>query len=117
MNINLKIFLIVVCVLLIIHIYSKVVKKNLDFRYAFSWILTIIGLMVLCIFDNILVPIKNLLGFEVTSNMIFLVGFILLVMLILSLSIKVNKQNDKIVKLVQEVALLKKDVKNEKDNK
>lgn len=116
MNANLKIFLISICILLIIHIYRKVITNKLDFKYAFYWIMTIIILMVLCIFDNILVPIKNILGFEVTSNMIFFIGFILLIVLLLTLSIKVNKQSEKITKLAQELALLKGEY-DEKNNK
>ena len=117
MNINLKIFLITICILYLFFIYVKAFKKELDYRNAFAWMGIIILLMILCIFDKILLPLKALLGFEVTSNMIFLIGFIIISLLLLSLSIKVNKQNDKIRKLTQELAILKKDSKNEKTNK
>ena len=117
MNINLKIFLITKCILLIINVYLKVLKKDLDFKNAFAWMTIILLLMILCIFDNILVPIKNLFGFELVSNMIFFMGFIFISLLLLSLSIKVNKQNEKITKLTQELAIIKKDSKNEKSNK
>lgn len=117
MSINLKIFLVIVCILLIVYIYSKVLNKKLDHKSAFSWIGIIIILMIICIFDKILIPIKDFLGFEVTSNMIFFIGFIFISLLLLSLSSKVNKQNERIIKLTQELAILKKDNENEKHNK
>jgi len=117
MSINLKVFLILVCILFITYIYLKVLRKKLDYKSAFSWISIIFILVLLCLFDKILIPIKNFLGFEVTSNMIFFLGFIFLSVLVLSLSAKVNKQNEKIVKLTQELAILKRDNNHEKNNR
>ena len=117
MNINLKIFLITICILFIFHVYVKLIKKELDFKNALAWISIILMLMILCIFDTILIPLKDVLGFEVVSNMVFLIGFILISLIVLSQSIKLNKQQAKIVKLTQELAILKKDNKNEKSNK
>ena len=117
MNLNLKIFLIIICVLFMFYVYTKVINKKMEFKYALSWMLTILALLILCVFDSVLTPIKTLFGFEVISNMIFFMGFIFLSFLLLSLGIKTNKQNEKIVKLTQELALLKKEVSDEKTNK
>ena len=117
MNINLKIFLVIVCLFFIVYIYLKVLNKKLDHKSALLLIPMLLILMILCIFDNILNPIKEFLGFEVTSNMIFFLGFIFVSILLLNVSIKLNKQNEKIIKLTQEIAILKKDSKHEKDNK
>ena len=114
MNLRLKLFLLVVCFILIVYIYRNIAKKKFDFKYALHWFITIVFLMIICLFDEILIPIKDFLGFEVLSNMIFLVGFICLGLIILSLSMKVSMQNDKIVKLTQEVAILKKEVSHDK---
>lgn len=117
MNINLKIFLILICVFYMVYIYIKVLNKKLDYKSALTLIPMIIVLMLLCIFDEILIPIKDLLGFELVSNMVFLIGFIFISILVLNISIKLNKQNEKITKLTQELAILKKDSKDEKNNK
>ena len=117
MNFNLKIFLIIVCVLFMFYIYRKVIKKKIEFRYAIAWMIMVFVLLLLCIFDEVLVPFKTFFGFEVVSNMIFFLGFIFLSLLLLSLSIKMNKQSEKIISLTQEVALLKKEMSNEKSSK
>ena len=76
MNINLKIFLVGVCIVFIVCIYLRVLHKKLDHKSALALIPMIIVLMLLCIFDQVLIPIRDFLGFEVTSNMIFLLGFV-----------------------------------------
>jgi len=115
MSIRLKIFLIVLCILFDINLYSKVLKKKLDFKLGLSWFFVTIGLILAAAFDNVLVLFKDLLGFEILSNMIFLIGFGCLSLITLSLCMKVSVQNEKIVKLTQEVALLKKE-KNDENN-
>lgn len=117
MSINLKIFIVIVCIFFMLYIYLKVLNKKLDYKSALVFIPMLLVLMILCIFDKLLIPLKDLLGFEVTSNMIFFLGFVFVSILLLSLSINQFKQNQKIVKLTQELAILKKDSKNEKINK
>ena len=114
MNLRLKIFMLVVCFLLIIGIYRNISKKKIDFKYALHWFIAIIFLMLLCLFDNLLIPIKDFFGFEVLSNMIFFIGFMCLSLIILSLSMKLSSQSEKITKLTQEISILKKEVKNDK---
>ena len=116
LSIRLKIFLLIVCLFFIIILGLKVINKKLEFKYGVYWYLIILLLMIVTIFDSILVPIKNFLGFEKISNMVFLIGFIVISLLTLSLSIKVSIQNNKIIKLSEEIALLKKDHDNEKFN-
>lgn len=118
MGIRLKVFLFILCFLFDINLYFKVMKKKLDFKLGLSWFLVTIGLMLSIIFDNALMIFKDFLGFEKLSNMIFLIGFVCLGLLVLSLSMKVSLQSEKIIKLTQEVALLKKkEEKNDKVNK
>ena len=116
MDLKLKIFLITVCLLFIIYLYRKVATKKMEFKSACSFFAIIVLLMFLCIFDNVLIPIKNLLGFEVVSNMVFFIGFVCIGLMLLSFGIKISIQEQKITKLIQEIAILKKDKKDEKDN-
>ena len=117
MDYKLKIFLIIVCLLFIIYLYRKVATKKMEFKSAFSFFFIILLLMFLCIFDSILIPIKNFLGFEVVSNMIFFIGFVCVGLMLLSFGIKISIQEQKITKLTQEIAILKKDKKDEKNNR
>ncbi len=118
MQLKLKLFLIIICLIFDLFIYRKVEKGKLQLRYSLVWYLVSLLLMLFTIFDNILNPIKDFLGFETTSNMIFLLGFFLLSLIVFSVYIKLSEQNIRITKLTQELALLKKEIySNEKSDK
>ena len=105
---RLKLFLFILCILFDINLYLKVIKKKLDFKLGLSWFLITVVLILSIIFDNWLMVLKDFLGFEKLSNMVFLFGFICLSLMVLSLSMKISIQNEKIIKLTQEIALIKK---------
>lgn len=117
LSINLKISLIVLCVIFDIFIYNKVINNKADYKTFISCIFLSTLLIIVTIFDNILIPIRDFLGFEATSNMVFLVGFIFVIITLLTLTLKINEQQNKIIKLTQELAILKKEKSNEKNNK
>lgn len=117
MNIRLKIFLIVICLLFIIFLIKKVGKKKIELRFCLPWMFISLFLIVITIFDDILFPIKDFFGFEKLSNMIFLMGFACLGLLVFSLTSKLSLLNAKVIELTQELAILKKEKTNEKSNK
>lgn len=117
MNIRLKIFLIVICLLFIAFLIRKVGKKKIELRFCLPWMLISMFLMLITIFDKALIPIKNFFGFEELSNMIFLVGFGCLILIVLSLTTKLSLLNSRVIDLTQELAILKKEKSNEKSNK
>lgn len=106
MEIKLKISLLIVCLIFCLFVYRKVKYGKLQLKFSFVWFVITFLLMIFTIFDSILIPIKNFLGFETLSNMIFLVGFLVTMMIIFSLSLKVSDLQMKIIKLTQVVALL-----------
>ncbi len=114
MSIKLKIVLVVLCLIFDICLYQRMLNKKIDYKLGLAWIFVTFGLILSTIFDKLLMKLAYLLGFEILSNMIFLLGFICLSIIILSLCTKVSIQNEKITKLTQELALLKKEQNNEK---
>ena len=114
MNLTLKIFLIAFLLIITIILINTLKRKNMSMRYVTVWIFVLILLFIFAIFPNILIVISNFFGFEATSNMIFLIGYFLLFYLLFNQSIEISKQKKEIVKLVQELSILKKDVKDGK---
>ena len=53
--------------------------------------------------------VSTFLGIHTPVNMLFLLGFMLLLVVVFSLTVAVSKQEEEIKKLAQELALLKKD--------
>lgn len=116
MQLKLKIFLIILCLIFDLIVYKKVIDKRLQMKYCISWFITTFILIFITVFDRLLIPIRNFFGFETSSNMIFLIGFIMLTLLIFNQNIKISENNNKIIKLTQELAILKKEKSNEKNN-
>ena len=65
--------------------------------------------MLLAAFPRILGIFAEIMGIASPMNTLFFFGFCFAVLLIFSLSVTVSKQADKIRKLSQEIAILRKD--------
>lgn len=110
MDLKLKIFLLLILFLQLILIVKTIRLKRLSMRYGGFWIFILIILSFVVIFPEILFKLSDFLGFEVASNMIFLVGFFFLFSIIFILTTSLSKQNNKIKILIQELSILKESI-------
>lgn len=115
MSIILKIFLLTILLFQLILIIHTTKKRKFSMKYATLWIVLIFLMMLVVLFPNVLYNISNFFGFEVTSNMIFLLGFFFLFYMIFILTASISIQNEKIKLLIQEISILKERV--DKDGK
>jgi len=86
-------------------------KKALSLKYTLLWLISGFIMLIVSIFPNILAFFSDKLGFQVASNALFalIIGFIL--MILLSLTSIVSKQNEKIKTLAQTIAILEKRIR------
>ena len=110
-------FIIILCILFIFFLISKVGKKKMELRLCLPWMFISFILILATVFNQALLPIKDFLGFEELSNMVFLLGFLSLALIVLSLTSKISLLNAKVIELTQELAILKKEQNNEKNHK
>ncbi|MEG0034930.1 MAG: DUF2304 domain-containing protein [Bacilli bacterium] len=113
MNIELKITLLVVVLILIILVLNTLKNKNIMTKYALLWIISSFVMLIAVIFPNIFESISKILGFETTSNMIFLFGFFILLCISFSLTLIISKQKKEMVNLIQQVSILNYRFENE----
>lgn len=73
--------------------------------------LGVLILLFLAIFPNALIKIANLVGFQTVSNMVIGVLLVILFFITMSLTVIVSAQKRKITLLVQEISLLKSEIK------
>lgn len=100
----------IVCLLMFIYVLSLVKKEKLMLRYSLLW-LALVAVLILCaIFPGPVFEIAKLLGFLTASNFIFVVGFVFLLLIALSLSTVISKQTTSIKNLTQRIALLEKEL-------
>ena len=119
MNNNLTIFLVCLCLLTIILIFSMVKKKKILFKHALLWSLLDIVLLIAVFTTDILLDFANLVGIEVLSNMVFLFGFIIVLAILIGVTTIVAEQKNKISVLTQELGILNNRVRkleNEQNN-
>lgn len=110
MSTNLVIFLLIACLSFLLIVYRYVIKRKLLLQYALLWILFSIALLIAIFFPSLIIEISMFVGVEVTSNMVFLVGFLILLFITFILTSIVSYQKLQIVNLAQEISILKKRV-------
>ncbi len=114
-------FFITIGVLFIIYIVISIKRNDFSIEESAFWILGGIVLLVLSIFYKSLDKLASFLGIAYAPSFIFLLATLFLLFMNFRNSKKILKQNEKIIKLSQELAILKvkieKDDKNEKEKK
>ena len=85
---------------------------KLEIKYVLSWIIVDFCLLIIDLFPSILTFLCKCLGIQLASNMIFLVAIIQLFLLALSHTILLSKLVESNKNLTQEIALLKKELKD-----
>ena len=111
MKTSLIIFLSILCFILLAFVLIVIVKKKMSLKYSLLWIVFALMFLLCLIFHNQIEYISKLFGFEAASNMVFLVGFLLLMTITFALTSIISIQKEKIATLTQELAILKKKVK------
>ncbi len=116
-NLNLRILLMIVGVLVFWFTLKFVSEDVLPVKYSLFWLLSAILIFLVGAVPEFIGCLTTLVGFETTSNLV--VGVILFILLIISLilTIIVSKQKKQIILLIQEVSLLKKKNMNDMTKK
>lgn len=98
------IFLASIFLFITIH-YVKM--RKLDFRYCLLWIGISLVLVILAANKNILEAISRYVGIYYSPAFLFVTGIIFSLILIFYLTLVISAMQKKIVKLTQEVGILK----------
>ncbi len=118
MAINLKIALIIMTLIYVGLMLKKIREKKMQLSFAIFWIISGALLILSIIIPNFIEDLTKLLGFEVPSNMLFCITIFTAFYLIFNLTMKLSKEYQNNVLLIQEISLLKKRVeKLEKKDK
>ena len=114
MTIKLKIILILVMIMLLIYISRSIKKNILSTKNALLWVVADIIVIFCIIFVDPLLLVANFIGIKTVSNMLFFIGIIFLLILCFNLSNQLSIQNKKIIKLTQELGILKNKIGEDK---
>ena len=114
----LKTMLIIAAVILFGIIFLLLRKSSLSIKYSIMWMLMPIVMILMVVFSGPLASFAQLIGFNLLSNFILVVVCGCLILCCFGLTIMINTRRNQIISLTQEMAIMKKeinDLKNEKN--
>lgn len=114
MSIKLTITLIIASIFLITMVTYFLIKGRIPEKYALLWYAFSICIIIINFFPRLFSDLAKILGFELLSNMLLVVLIGILFFLVIALTIMVAGQKKKTILLIQEISILKKEVKNGK---
>ena len=98
---------------------SMIRRRKLDIKYALSWMLMIVLMLIVDIFPPILSLISYFFGIATPVNTLFFLGFIFSLVLIFVLTVSVSRLSDRVRQMSQSLAIAEKRIREmeEKDQK
>jgi hypothetical protein len=97
---------IAIAVLAALIVLELVRRRRMMERYALLWLAAAATLLVLAIWKGLLTTLSADVGIKAPANALFAVGFLFLVVLLLSVSLVISRLSDQNKQLAQRVALL-----------
>ncbi len=101
------VFAIIFAIVFEIFILNLVRKNKLDEKYSILWIILGIIILIVAIFPDIIVKVADLFNVYYPPTLMLLFALMILGTYIIHISIVLTKQNKMIVKLTQELAIVK----------
>lgn len=95
-----------ICLFLALTVIVYMIKKrSLDLKYALSWLLALVFVLVLDLFPVLLTKLSMVLGVWAPVNMIFFLGFCFSLLIIFTLTVMLSRMAERVRKLAQAVAM------------
>ena len=105
MTIKIQIIIGVCLVIGLAAIVNMIRRRRLELKYALSWLIAIVFVLVLDCFPTLLTRISLMLGIWAPVNMIFFLGFCFSLLIIFTLTVTLSRMSERVRKLSQAVAL------------
>ncbi|RTR36416.1 DUF2304 domain-containing protein [Robertmurraya yapensis] len=114
---KLQIILFIASILTFLSIINMIRKYNLELKYSLLWLFFCIVNVFLASFSQFSIGIAEILSIKEPVNAIFLLSFVFLFFIIFSLTLTISKLSGKLSQLVQEIAIIKKELETDRGNK
>ena len=101
----LRIEMVLLSVIFLFFVLQTVRKKKLQVQYALIWIVLALGTFCLAVIPGVAEKISALVGIETTSNFVYLLAVLALLILSFSLTVIVSKQAQKIKNITQIISI------------
>ena len=105
MTVKIQIIIGVCLVIGLAAIINMIRRRRLELKYALSWLMAIVFVLVLDCFPTLLTRISLMLGIWAPVNMIFFLGFCFSLLIIFTLTVTLSRMSERVRRLSQAVAL------------
>ncbi|MBQ3544493.1 MAG: DUF2304 domain-containing protein [Lachnospiraceae bacterium] len=111
MSLRLQILIIIIVILGLLYILNLIRKNKLDLKYALSWLIVGVFVIILALLPKTIGTISNFLGIADPMNMIFFLGFIFVLIIVLSLTVALSIVSNSAKRLNQKIGMLDKRIR------
>lgn len=111
MTFGLQMTAIIVIVAYFFVLFHLLKKQDINVKYSLLWIFAGLFLLVMAAFPQLLVKITVWMGVQLPSNALFLLTFIFIISILMSLTVVVSHAANRIRRLTQQTALLEKRIR------
>jgi hypothetical protein len=101
-----RVAVIAIAAIVALIVVELVRRRRMMERYALLWLAAAATLLVLAIWKGLLTTLSADVGIKTPANALFAVGFLFVVVLLLSISLVISRLSDQNKQLAQHVALL-----------
>jgi hypothetical protein len=91
-------------------------KDKITLKYSLPWLISLMGVMLLAVFPGFINWVAQLLGVATPVNAIFFIVILMMLMFIFLISLISSRNTQRVIRLVQEVALLKKALADQQED-
>lgn len=106
MTLQIQITLIVIIILFLLVILNMIRKRKLELKYALSWFIMAVALILLVCIPNTMGELAELLGIYSPVNMVFFLGFVFSLVVIFVLTVTLSRMSSRVRRLAQIVAMM-----------
>ena len=110
MGLGLRISLLIAILIYMVLIFVLLRKKSFNLKYSLLWLFMTVVLLVMVAFPRLVELFANLIGVASYINAIFMAFIFFILLLVVTLTSIASKQHREIKTLIQNVALLQKQV-------
>ena len=105
MTLKIQIIIAVFLLIALVVMINMIRKRQLELKYALSWLIAIFFVLVLDCFPVLLTKLSHALGIWAPVNMIFFLGFCFSLVIIFGLTVGMSRMSERIKKLSQALAI------------
>jgi hypothetical protein len=109
-----NIYFIILALIAFIYIIHEIRKRKFSIKESFWWVVAAIVMLFLAIFPYSINNLAKFLNIDYPPSLLFVLCIVFLVFINFKNSKKIAEQQEKIIELAQELAIIKARIKNEK---